>query len=200
MEIQLILGANSSGKSKYAEDLAVAAGGPRVYLATMVPQNEENLQRIEKHRLQRQDKGFRTVEEPWNINGIAVEPETVVLLEDVSNLLANGMFDHGADAQQALERILTLARHCRALIVVSISGLVDEGYDGQTARYIEQLNWLNEQLRQVAVRTVKMQGGLPVEIQDGIPVKFEKFPPAIPTKNVLTQKEQRARITTYNSI
>ena len=94
MEIQLILGANSSGKSKYAEDLAVAAGSDRIYLATMVPQNEENDRRIEKHRIQRQDKGFQTIEVPWNIGEIPVDRESVVLLEDASNLFANGIFAH----------------------------------------------------------------------------------------------------------
>ena len=113
MEIQLVLGANSSGKSKYAEELAVAAGPGRVYLATMVPQNEENHQRIEKHRIQRKDKDFRTVEEPWHIDKISVDADAVILLEDASNLLANGMFTHGATVENALEKILTLANRCK---------------------------------------------------------------------------------------
>ena len=62
MEIQLIYGPNSSGKSVYAEDLAVKTGAPLVYLATMVSQNQENEKRIEKHRIQRAGKGFRTIE------------------------------------------------------------------------------------------------------------------------------------------
>ncbi|WP_394282720.1 bifunctional adenosylcobinamide kinase/adenosylcobinamide-phosphate guanylyltransferase, partial [Frisingicoccus sp.] len=42
MEIQLVLGPNNSGKSLYAEKLAVESGSKRIYLATMIPQNEEN--------------------------------------------------------------------------------------------------------------------------------------------------------------
>lgn len=156
MEIQLIYGPNSSGKSKYAEAVAVAAGGKLIYLATMVPQNEENLQRIEKHRIQRRDKGFQTVEAGWDIDKIEADSETVILLEDASNLVANGIFMHGADAQEALEAILNLANRCKMLIIVSIGGLSAEGYDAETANYIGQLNWLNEKLEEMADKVVEM--------------------------------------------
>lgn len=160
MEIHLIYGPNSSGKSEYAERLAVKSGGPRIYLATMMPQTEENYQRIEKHRNQRKYRGFTTIEEPWNIKNIAVDRDAVVLLEDVSNLLANGIFQHGANAQQTLEEILYLAKRCRILIVVSISGLSATGYDEETQRYINQLNWLNDRLLQYASVAVEMQNGV----------------------------------------
>lgn len=156
MEIQLILGPNSSGKSKYAEDVAVASGSKLVYLATMVSQNEENVKRIEKHRLQRQGKGFETIEAAWNIDAIPVDKDAVVLLEDASNLVANGIFIHGADAKQAYEQILGLAGKCKKLIIVSIGGLSAEGYDAETADYINQLNWLNGKLEEVAIDTVEM--------------------------------------------
>lgn len=156
MEIQLIYGPNNSGKSKYAEDVAVAGGKKLVYLATMVPQNEENHKRIEKHRIQRQDKGFQTIEAGWNIGELEVESDAVILLEDASNLVANGIFMHGADAEKAYQDILTLAGKCKKLIIVSIGGLSAEGYDEETTHYIEQLNWLNEKLEKVADVVVEM--------------------------------------------
>ena len=62
MDIQLILGPNNSGKSLYAENLAVQNNNnPLIYLATMVPQTNENLQRIKKHISQRSGKGFQTI-------------------------------------------------------------------------------------------------------------------------------------------
>lgn len=156
MEIQLIYGPNSSGKSKYAEDVAVASGNKLIYLATMIPQNEENQRRIEKHRIQRQGKGFQTIEASWNIGEIEADPDTVILLEDASNLVANGIFVHGKDAETALQDILTLAKRCKKLIIVSIGGLTAEGYDVETTNYIEQLNWLNKRLTEEAVTVVEM--------------------------------------------
>ena len=156
MEIQLIYGPNDSGKSKYAEDVAVRSGKKLIYLATMIPQNEENYNRIEKHRIQRQDKGFQTIEMGWNIGEIAVDQDTVVLLEDASNLVANGIFMYGENAQKAMEDIWKLAKKCKKLIVVSISGLSSAGYDEETEDYIEQLNWLNEKLEEKAAVVVEM--------------------------------------------
>lgn len=156
MEIQLIYGPNNSGKSKYAEDVAVAGGDKRIYLATMIPQNEENHRRIEKHRIQRQDKGFQTIEMGWHIGALEVESDAVILLEDASNLMANGIFLYGANAEKAYQDILILARKCKKLIVVSIGGLSAEGYNEETIHYIEQLNRLNKKLEEIADIVVKM--------------------------------------------
>ena len=157
MEIQLVLGPNNSGKSLYAEKLAVESGSKRIYLATMIPQNEENHLRIEKHRLQRKDKGFQTIEAGWNIDQLSVDPDSVMLLEDASNLLANGMFEHSATPQQVYNLILDLAKRCRKLIIVTIAGLSPEGYYDDTAKYICGLNWLNEKIMEIANLTVEMK-------------------------------------------
>ena len=162
MDIQLILGPNGSGKSLYAEEQAVRTGAKLCYLATMVAQTEENRRRIEKHRIQRRDKGFRTVEQDWHIDRIPVSPDEVVLLEDASNLVANGIFAHGADGGDALRQILALAEKCRRVIVVSIGGLSEEGYDSETAGYIRTLNALNRALGERACSVVEMKDGVPV--------------------------------------
>lgn len=160
MDIRLILGPNDSGKSLYAENLAVQSGDRRIYLATMIPHNEENLRRIKKHRIQRQNKGFSTIESGWNIHKINVDEDSVVLLEDASNLLANGIFDHGANASQALDQILQLACRCKTLIIVTISGLTADGYDKETEHYIHELNHLNEQLLGISGVAVELENGI----------------------------------------
>lgn len=151
MDIQLILGPNNSGKSLYAEALAVQnAPSPLVYLATMMPQTEENLTKIEKHKLQRAGKGFTTMEEPWNIHTLSIPSNAVVLLEDASNLLANGIFLHKSNETECFERILSLSEQCKKLIIVSISGLKEGPYDAETKQYIRQLNHLNELLEHIS--------------------------------------------------
>lgn len=155
MEIQLIIGPNNSGKSLYAETLATQyQKAPLYYLATMVPQNHENLQRIEKHKLQRAGKGFHTIEEPWEIHKLSLPSDSVVLLEDASNLLANGIFIHHADGKACLQRIFALAEQCRTLIIVSIAGLTPGEYDEETNRYIQELNTLNQALEENASKCI----------------------------------------------
>lgn len=163
MSIVLVLGENDSGKSLYAEQLSVESGSPRYYLATMMPHTAENYQRIEKHRKQRLDKEFCTLEIPWDIDEVQIPIESVVLLEDISNLLANGIFCYDADGKKALGKVKKLAEQCKTLIIVSISGVKDQGYDEETARYINDLNWMNQQLSEMAEIVYHMVNGVPIK-------------------------------------
>lgn len=156
MDIQLVLGPNNSGKSLYAENLVTETKRlQRFYLATMVPQTEDNKQRIKKHISQRAGKGFYTLEEPWNIHTLDIPRDSVVLLEDASNLLANGIFIHRSNAKESYKRILSLASQCQKLIIVSINGLTEGNYDEETNNYIQQLNQLNVMLENISTNCIK---------------------------------------------
>ena len=58
----LVTGGASSGKSAFAEDLALRLPGPHYYFAAMKPYGEEAERRIARHRDLRAGKGFTTVE------------------------------------------------------------------------------------------------------------------------------------------
>ena len=127
----------------------------------MRPCSEENLQRIEKHREQRKDLQFTTLECPYQVGAAAVERDGVVLLEDVSNLLANAMFERGGDEASVYADIEALCSRCRLLVAVTITGLCADGYDGETAAYIRALNGLNQRLYDRAAAAVAMKDGAP---------------------------------------
>ena len=159
MEIQLIMGSNGSGKSLFAEQAAVESGQKRIYIATMIPYTEENRQRIAKHLDQRKDKNFSTQEIPVDLDTAVVDSDSIVLLEDASNLLANEIFTKGNGADKVLKDIKNLAQKCQKLIIVSIDGLCGEGFDGETQNYINQLNTLNKQLCCIADTVYIMSDG-----------------------------------------
>ena len=158
----LISGGNGSGKSVYAEKLAATMNLPRYYIATMVSQNEENEARIEKHRRQRAGLGFHTIEIPCYVSQAEVPADAVVLLEDASNLLANMVFMEHGSKEDALGEILRLRDQCGQLVVVTISGMPEDAYDGETAEYIRSMNWINQQLFLFADIAVEMVDGQPV--------------------------------------
>ena len=90
--IALFTGGSGSGKSEMAEAFACSRAGDRklYYFATMRVWGEEGMSRVEKHRRQREGKGFETIECPDRLpRGIA---GGVILLECLSNRLANAMF------------------------------------------------------------------------------------------------------------
>ena len=158
----LVSGPTGSGKSAFAETLAHRAPGRRLYIATMQPQTEDNFRRIERHRRQRAGLGFETVEAPHSLSSIAGGADCTALLEDVSNLLANVLFETEGTAAQVEREIFALAARCRMLVAVTISGLHDTDYDGETAAYIRALNTLNDALFHAADTVFHLQNGVPV--------------------------------------
>jgi adenosylcobinamide kinase/adenosylcobinamide-phosphate guanylyltransferase len=149
----LVLGPNNSGKSAYAEKLAVSlANGPLCYIATMIPYGEEGRARVEKHRKQREGLGFVTLERPTRVAGIPLPADATVLLEDVSNLLGNALHGGGGDV---FGDIAALCEKSRNTVLVSIGGLEPRPeHDDETKGYIAALNRLNGLLADFADKVV----------------------------------------------
>ncbi len=89
--LTLVIGGAASGKSEYAESLVLELPGRRIYLATMQAYDDEGRARVKKHRRNRADKGFETVEQSVDLEkAVSRIPEgSNVLLEDLTNLVAN---------------------------------------------------------------------------------------------------------------
>lgn len=101
MMLHIVYGGSASGKSSYAESFAMSlqGDGRLLYIATMYPYkwntteiDPETMQRIERHRAMRADKGFDTVECYRHVEHIVAKRQDVLLLECMSNLLANEMY------------------------------------------------------------------------------------------------------------
>ena len=99
--LHMVYGGSASGKSSYAESIAMSlqGDGRLLYIATMYPYkwgkaelDPEMMQRIERHRAMRADKGFDTVECYRHVEHIMAKRQDVLLLECMSNLLANEMY------------------------------------------------------------------------------------------------------------
>lgn len=61
--IVLVTGGSGCGKSTWAEKLVSALPAEkRVYIATLQVYDEESVQRVARHRAQRANKGFTTIE------------------------------------------------------------------------------------------------------------------------------------------
>ena len=101
MMLHIVYGGSASGKSSYAESFAMSlqGDGRLLYIATMYPYkwntteiDPETMQRINRHRAMRADKGFDTVECYRHVEHIVAKKQDVLLLECMSNLLANEMY------------------------------------------------------------------------------------------------------------
>jgi adenosylcobinamide kinase/adenosylcobinamide-phosphate guanylyltransferase len=108
----LFIGGIKSGKSKNAEAYALLHATNRpYYLATTEFIDQEMQERIELHKLQRQEK-FITLEEPLLISQKIATCHDIVLVECVS-MWINNMLYHGFDAKaiyQEVENIMACSQ------------------------------------------------------------------------------------------
>ena len=187
--ISLIYGGSGSGKSEYAESLVLAQADPgsRYYIATMRAYGEEGRQRVLRHQKLRAGKGFQTIEQPWEIERALEEitepASATILLECVSNLVANEMFDRpaqtareepdmvaGTDADDFIERIVqelsALLSEVKHAVVVT-NNIFEDGaeYDELMIRYMESLAAINCHLAEMADHVTEVVAGIPITIR-----------------------------------
>jgi adenosylcobinamide kinase/adenosylcobinamide-phosphate guanylyltransferase len=163
----LVSGGAASGKSEYAEQLAVQqAADYFIYLATMEVWDEESRGRVERHRLLRQGKGFTTLEVPRALETVQIPSGSCVLLECLSNLTANELFGpKGMD--EAFDRITDGLSHLMSqvssLVVVS-NELFSDGitYAPETEAYLAVLAQLNRWLAERADYVYEVVCGIPI--------------------------------------
>lgn len=173
----LITGGSGSGKSEYAESLAMSLGEKRIYIATMMVYDEEGKKRVERHQAMREHKNFLTLERPVNLDSLAdsgVAKGAVVLLECMSNLVANEMFSSGDNmpsgdwaADKILHGINLLIGDCSHLVIVTNEVFSDGNtYEPETERYIRVLGTVNVRLAAMADRMTEVICGIPADYPD----------------------------------
>ena len=166
--VTLVIGGAASGKSEFAEGLVLRAGDlPRYYIATMQPFDEECRKRIQRHRTMRAEKKFETVECFVRLEQVQLPQKGVVLLECMSNLVANELYSPDGAGGRALEAIARDIRHlktqCAELIIVS-NEVFSGGcaYAGDTLRYLRVLAQVNRMVAKEADAVYEVVCGVPV--------------------------------------
>lgn len=152
----LVIGTNDSGKSAFAEQLAISinssAGDCKsiAYIATMIPLDEDGEKRIKKHRNQRAGKGFVTFEEPYNVsslmNVLVTEEFDTVLLECVSNLVGNVMHSDAYKDKAVEEDVMHGDAHKGAYGVTDFESEITE-------KVITDICLLDEKIKNLIVVT-----------------------------------------------
>ncbi len=174
--ITLVIGGSSSGKSKFAEDLTLEQSN-KIYIATMKPSSNDNEQseKILAHQKMRKDKKFTTFE-CYNCDMIlnycndnTFTKSDVILLECMSNLLANEMFV-GDDFipncyLNILDTITKLSIQTDHLIIVSNDIFHDDAeYDEFTLQYIQKLGIINQRLAIISDDVIEVVFSIPIRV------------------------------------
>ena len=185
--MEVVTGGSGSGKSAYAEQkiCGLQQGTGRLYyIATMYPYGSETERKIERHRWMRGGKGFRTLEWYTGLSeciekefsgqeGAERLSESAILLECMSNLVANEMFS-GADIVSEdvvvgliLQGIKNLSTKVDELVIVS-NNVFEDGisYDATTQAYIRALGRINTGVAALADTVTEVVVGIPVPVKE----------------------------------
>jgi adenosylcobinamide kinase/adenosylcobinamide-phosphate guanylyltransferase len=206
--LHIVYGGSASGKSSYAESFAMSLQGEGrlLYIATMYPYkwntteiDPETMQRIERHRAMRADKGFDTVECYRHVEHIVAKRQDVLLLECMSNLLANEMYleqdsDDGGLAEtmsevekagvgmsetlspvskKIVQALVDLSTRVQDVVIVTNDVFSDGGsltYDESTREYVKNLAEINCALARVAETVTEVVCGIPVIVKKNHPM------------------------------
>ncbi|MBQ7707993.1 MAG: bifunctional adenosylcobinamide kinase/adenosylcobinamide-phosphate guanylyltransferase [Lachnospiraceae bacterium] len=171
----LVYGGSGSGKSAFAEKKTTELnkGNKLYYLATMQVYDDEDRERIKRHRKLRYGKGFTTVEQPKNIDKILdslSNEKCDVLLECMSNLVANEMFDGDSKDKSVFDKIKAditkLDACCDNLVLVS-NNIFEDGitYDREAEDYKEILGNVNSFLSSISEEVWEVVAGIPVRLK-----------------------------------
>ena len=175
--VVLVYGGSACGKSQFAEDTIcrLSEGKNKYYIATMqIGDDEENIERVEKHRLMRKEKGFTTIECQVSLENALSEMSDSknALLECVSNLVANEMFFGGEiigkdeTTGKVKDGISKLVKETDNLVVVTNNVFEsDSDYDETTLSYMDALGEINAYLCTLADEVFEVVAGIPLRIK-----------------------------------
>ncbi|MCG9968161.1 bifunctional adenosylcobinamide kinase/adenosylcobinamide-phosphate guanylyltransferase [Pelotomaculum terephthalicicum JT] len=183
----LILGGARSGKSKFAEKVAVSLGGKITYIATAAPLDKEMAERIRLHQASRPGD-WQTVEEQKNVAEVILNGRKgdVFLLDCITLWLTNMLLDEqlpGTGATRSEKEMFILAQAARLaegvksgahLVVVSNEvgmGIVPDASLGRTFR--DLAGKVNQVLAGKADRVYLVIAGLPLELKATAGTGFE---------------------------
>ena len=169
--ITYIYGGVSSGKSEYAEELISREFNKKIYLATMENTGEYAGKRVEKHLLQREGKGFFTIEEPRHIKDLNIDEDDNILLEDLTNLLSNNLFNEAGlknnfkeITDEIFSDIITLKDNCNSVFIVGNDIFSTERNQSKELDiFIDCLYSLHNKIIEVADRVIEVVYGLPYD-------------------------------------
>lgn len=167
--LTLITGGSKCGKSGLAERLLRDFSGEKYYIATMQPFGEEALAAIARHREQRAQQCFNTIEKYTDLTELTLPEDCGILLECMGNLCANEMF--GACIQNPADRILAGVRKLQQSASAFVIVTNEVGSDGiiytpETMRYIAAMGEINCRIAALADNVIECVYGIPV-VQKG---------------------------------
>lgn len=172
--IILITGGQRSGKSQYAEQLALSLSDTPVYLATAHIWDEEFRQRVMRHQ-KRRGANWTNIEEEKYLSHHRLD-DRVVVIDCITLWCTNFFFDSNATAEQqpsvddALEQLKAeferfTRQEATFIFVTNEIGCGGVSDNVIQRRFTDLEGWMNQYVASQADQVVWMVSGIPVIVK-----------------------------------
>lgn len=163
-----ISGGTRSGKSSYAQKLALEKSESPVYVATAKIWDEDFATRVERHKAERGPE-WRLLESEINIHLLPIENE-VVVLDCVTLWLTNIFMEHQEDIAKSLDTFKMQVDGLRVKkgTFIIISNEIGMGLHAETAlgrKFTDLQGWANQYVASIADEAIFMVSGLPLRLK-----------------------------------
>ena len=166
--IILITGGQRSGKSSYAEKLALSLSSNPIYMATSRIWDEEFRQRVIKHQ-KRRGPEWTNIEEEKELSRHQVDGR-VVLIDCVTLCATNYFFDLDSDVDLSLQALKQefdafTAQNATFIFVTNEIGSGAVSDNPIQRRFTDLQGWMNQYIASQAHQVYLMVSGIPVLIK-----------------------------------
>ncbi|KLT70853.1 bifunctional adenosylcobinamide kinase/adenosylcobinamide-phosphate guanylyltransferase [Flavobacterium sp. ABG] len=168
--IYLITGGERSGKSSYAQNLALQLSSTPIYVATARKWDADFQNRIDRHQQER-DERWTNIEKEKHLSEIDFTG-SVALIDCVTLWLTNFFVDTKNDVSLSLEEAKAefekIANQKDATLII-VTNEIGMGVHAEThigRKFTELQGWMNQFLASKADEVVLMVSGIPVKIKE----------------------------------
>lgn len=167
--IILITGGQRSGKSRYAEELALSLADNPVYVATAHVWDEEFRERVRRHQ-ERRGPQWTNIEEEKFLSRNDLTGR-VAVIDCVTLWLTNFFFENqNHDTQQVLDMVKAefdrfTAQDATFIFVTNEIGSGGVSVDAVQRRFTDLQGWMNQYIASQADEVILMVSGIPVKIK-----------------------------------
>jgi histidinol-phosphate/aromatic aminotransferase/cobyric acid decarboxylase-like protein/adenosyl cobinamide kinase/adenosyl cobinamide phosphate guanylyltransferase len=160
MSLTLVIGGTRSGKSAYAERLALATGTPVRYVATADSSDGSMADRIGRHRTRR-PASWETVDAGAALAD-AIDPERVSLIDGLGVWIAGVLHRNGGGVSAEIDRVIERARRSDVIVVAEEAGQGLLPPDLVSRAWLDQLGEAVQRLSAAAARVDYVVAGHPI--------------------------------------
>jgi adenosylcobinamide kinase/adenosylcobinamide-phosphate guanylyltransferase len=167
--LYLITGGARSGKSRYAQELALSLTPNPVYVATAKVWDADFEQRVRRHR---QDRGpaWTSFEEQLQVSALPLEGR-VAVVDCVTLWLTNFFMQHQQDVDACLQslqheiQLLLQKKNTTLIIVTNEIGMGVHAATETGRKFTDLQGWANQYIAGHAQKVTLMVSGIPVPVK-----------------------------------